>query len=87
MVGDLGGKRDEQRASSSLTIEGQGNEIVISWPDGCTSYILKETISLEAPISWSTSSATIEASGGRKVARVTNGGGNKFFSLTKPSSS
>jgi hypothetical protein len=71
-------------SAPSLTIEQQGNEVVISWPESCTSYVLKETATLTTPSTWSTSSATIETSNGRKAARVTNDGGTKFFRLEKP---
>jgi len=70
----------DSSAAPTITIEVQGNQILISWPDSGT-YILQETSDLTAPVSWGPSSATISTSGGRKIATTTNEGGIKFFRL------
>jgi len=67
----------------SLTISRQGNNIVIRWPVGCTTFRLEQTSTL-VPTSWSTVQAPISIAGGFYQVVLPNTGTQRFFRLAAP---
>jgi hypothetical protein len=65
----------------ALTIEQQGSLILVSWPDHCTGFVLKETANLDPGFVWTPSAASVQTAGGRNVATFTNSGPSRFFLL------
>jgi len=68
----------------SLSIARQGNNIVVRWPVGCTTFRLEQTTSLSPQITWSTVLAPISISGGHYQVVLPNVGTQRFFRLAAP---
>jgi hypothetical protein len=63
----------------SLTITRQGNDVVISWPQTCTSYALEGTDNLMLPITWSPVVAPVVPMGTNFTVTVSVTNGYMFF--------
>jgi hypothetical protein len=64
-----------------LTITQQGTNIVISWPQGCTAYVIEEATSFTDSATWSAPDAPWTFSGGNVIVTIPLGSGSKFFRL------
>ncbi|HEY2952459.1 MAG TPA: HYR domain-containing protein, partial [Verrucomicrobiae bacterium] len=64
-----------------LSIEVQGRDVVICWPQTFTSYALHKTTELADNINWSPVSALVTREGNRYCVSLPTGGGNLFFRL------
>jgi hypothetical protein len=66
----------------SMTIVRQGTDVVITWPQTCTPYVLEESAVLGQGASWGPSSATVETVGAdfRVIVPAVD---NKFYRLRK----
>jgi hypothetical protein len=68
-----------------LTIELQGTNAIIRWPDVGGTWVLEETADLTPPPSWSASSATpVQVNGIWQAVVPVAPGASKFFQLRKP---
>jgi hypothetical protein len=66
----------------ALTIQREGNNVVIRWPASATGYTLQASGSLSAP-SWAAVGGAPEADGSFLKMTVGIGGGARFFRLTR----
>lgn len=64
----------------ALGISLQGGNVVLSWPQTSTSYVLEQSDGL-VPANWSQSTAPVTVSGGNWQAKIPIAGGGKFFRL------
>ncbi|MBI1175879.1 hypothetical protein GC207_00410 [bacterium] len=70
-----------------LKVTRSGNDVVVSWPDPSTDFVLQVTGSLATPSSstiWSTSGAQVSTNNGEKQITISSPVGNKYFRLQKP---
>ena len=68
-----------------LSVELTNGNVVISWPVSPTGFGLQSTASLNPPVSWTTVTNAVAVTTNQNVVSVTNGGGNQFFRLIRPS--
>ncbi len=70
-----------------LTITRSGANVIISWPDPSTDFVLQETSALANPsssTSWNPNGGTVTVSGGEKRVTIPAPVGNRYFRLRKP---
>lgn len=70
-----------------LKVTRSGNNVIVSWPDPSTDYVLQETGALSTPSSstvWTANGATINVNNGEKQITTPATAGNKYFRLQKP---
>jgi hypothetical protein len=72
----------DNSTAPTITIVRQGANVVMTWPQTCTPYVLEETAVLGTGVSWVTSTATIEVVGTNFRATVP-ATGDKFYRLKK----
>jgi len=64
-----------------LTITRQGTNLVISWPQNCTAYVIEEATSFGDSATWSAPDAPWTFSEGNVIVTIPLEGGSKFFRL------
>jgi hypothetical protein len=72
----------DNSTAPAMTITRQDPNVVITWPQTCTPYLLEESVDLGSPTGWQTSTATVESVGGNNRVTVP-ASGNKFYRLKK----
>jgi hypothetical protein len=70
----------EDNTPARLSVTRDGGNLIISWPQTCTRYVLEETGALGGNI-WTPTSGMVEAVGSDFQIRIPIGPGNKFFRL------
>jgi len=66
-----------------LTIAHVGVDVIVSWPQTCTTYVLEEALEFGTPTTWTPVTASITAVGADYQITVPAGAGNKFYRLKK----
>jgi hypothetical protein len=69
-------------AGPKIRISRLGNDIVLSWPSGCTDFLLQQSSSIQSP-SWSDVMEPSLDNGVSKSVSVPGGPGKKFFRLSR----
>lgn len=73
----------QESIQRALAITHVGADVILSWPQTCTTYVLEETLELGAPATWTPVTASITAVGADYQITVPGGAGNKFYRLKK----
>ncbi len=73
----------QESIQPALAITHVGADVILSWPQTCTTYVLEETLELGAPATWTPVTASITAVGADYQITVPGGAGNKFYRLKK----
>jgi len=68
-------------AAYPLSIGTAGNNIVLSWPDSCASYIVQQAPTLTAPVSWAPVSAPPIPTGGSNQVTLPLPASTQFYRL------
>ena len=83
VVGGIGIVTVQDLIQPTLTITHVGADVIVSWPQTCTTYVLEETLEFGAPTMWTPVTASITAVGADYQISVPAGAGNKFYRLKK----
>jgi hypothetical protein len=70
-----------------LRVTRSGGNVIISWPDPSTDFVLQEAGALANPSTstlWNNYSGSVTTSGGEKRVTLPAPAGNKYFRLRKP---
>lgn len=70
-----------------LKVTRSGNDVLISWPDPSTDFVLQVAGSLATPSSstiWNTSGTQVSTNNGEKQITISAPVGNRYFRLQKP---
>ena len=73
----------QESIQPALAITHVGADVILSWSQTCTTYVLEETLELGAPATWTPVTASITAVGADYQITVPGGAGNKFYRLKK----
>lgn len=70
-----------------LTVTRSGANVIVSWPDSSTGFVLQEATALANPSSstvWNPNGATQTVNGENRQITIPSPAGNKYFRLRKP---
>lgn len=68
----------------TLSVTRSGANVIVSWPEPSTGFVLQEAGTLVNPVSWSSNGDPQTVNGTNRLITIPSPTGNKFFRLQKP---